>query len=281
LSNANRKEDEEFFRFFETSAGPDPYLAHEKSKPRCTTLPCAVGFFALGMKRLRLSGLLACLVFFTRPGCAEQPPLAEKIQDISPDKKFAMRIRYDAEAYRKMFPENWDAGKASAALQRGIKEEYFSATIKAIELISLPQKLVVAELPWDGNADQTSLTWSRDSKWCAFYASTARWGLTWVYHLRGDQFIPVSENEKPGVNVEGDARGTWATPLEIDGDGRDVRREWLQPMRWIKPGVLLLEQSPIFRGADSGEATYRFTAKFDEKTGKFQIISQKKVPSKE
>ena len=140
---------------------------------------------------------------------AQESGLAEKIRDISPDKKFAMRIRYDAEAYRKMFPENWDAGNASAALQRGIKQEYFSAVVKAIELVSLPQKLVVAELPWDGSADQTSLTWSRDSKWCAFYASTSRWGLTWIYHLRGDKFVPVSEYVQPGVNAQGDAQGKW------------------------------------------------------------------------
>jgi hypothetical protein len=43
----------------------------------------------------------------------------------------------------------------------------------------------------------------------------------------------------------------------------------------------LLEQFDIFRGGDSGEATYQFTAKFDEKTGKFQISSKKKIPSKE
>jgi hypothetical protein len=37
----------------------------------------------------------------------------------------------------------------------------------------------------------------------------------------------------------------------------------------------------LFRGADAGEATYRFTAAFDEKADKFRIISKKKVPSKE
>src|SRR6059058_2833981 len=117
----------------------------------------------LAMKTLRLSGLLAGLLILAQASYAQEPALAEKIQNISPDKKFAMRIRYDAEMYRKMFPaEKSDAGKASA------------------------------ELPWDGTAEQTSLTWSRDSKWCAFYASTARRGLTWVYHLRGDKFIPVS-----------------------------------------------------------------------------------------
>ncbi len=239
-------------------------------------------FFAIGsVKMLGLLGLLAWLLILVQRSNAEEPALAEKIHDVSPNKKFAMRISYDAEMYKKMFPaEKADARKTSSALQRGIEEEYFSATIKAIELVSLPDKLVVTELPWDGSAERTSLTWSRDSKWCAFYASTSRWGLTWVYHLRGDKIAPVDENVQPGDEVEGGARGTWGTPLEIEVEG-DVRREWLKPIRWVKPGVLLLEQSLIFRGDDAGEATYRFTASFDEKTGKFGIISKKKISSKE
>ncbi len=232
-------------------------------------------------KALRLSAVLASLLILAPPVHAQESVLAQKISDISPSKKFAMRISYDAEMYKKMFPaEKGDAAKPSTALERGIKEQYFFATIKAIELVSLPEKVVVAELPWDGSAENLSLAWSPDSRWCAFYASTARWGLTWVYHLRGDQFVPVSENEQPGADVEGNVRGTWATPLEIDVKG-DVRREWLKPISWVKAGVLLLEQSVIFRGADAGEATYRLTAAFDEKTGKFQIISKKKVPSKD
>jgi hypothetical protein len=43
----------------------------------------------------------------------------------------------------------------------------------------------------------------------------------------------------------------------------------------------LVEQFDIFRGGNSEDATYQFTAKFEEKTGKFQITSKKKVPSKE
>jgi hypothetical protein len=241
----------------------------------------------------RIIGFAYLLLILTRLSYAQEPPtpvqqretpgpaLAEKIRDISPGKKFAMRISYDAEAYQKMFPaEESDAGKGSAALERGIKEEYFSTTIKAIELVSLPEKAVMAELPWDGGAEQTSLAWSGDSKWCAFYAQTARWGLTWVYHLRGDKFVPLSESAQSEADVEGDEHGTWMAPLEIEVEG-DVRREWLKPVRWVKPGVLLLEQSIIFRAADAGEATYRLTAAFDEKTGKFRIISKKKVPSKE
>jgi hypothetical protein len=199
--------------------------------------------------------------------------LAAKIRDISPNKKFAMRISYDADTYRKMFPTESAAG----TLQRALEEEYFAVTVKGIDLISLPEKLAVGELPWDGSAEHFNLVWSQDSKWCAFYANTARWGLTWVYHLRRDKFVPLSEKVQQDTKVEPDAGGTWTTPLEIDVEG-DVRREWLKPIRWIKPGVLLLEQSVIFRGADAGEATYRLTASFDEKTGKFQIVSKKKVP---
>jgi len=232
-------------------------------------------------KALRLSAVLASLVILALPVHAQESVLTQKISDISPNKKFAMRISYDAEMYKKMFPaEKGDAAKPSTALERGIKEQYFFATIKAVALVSLPEKAVVAELPWDGSAEQLKLVWSPDSKWCAVYAETSRWGLTWVYHLRGDQFVPVSEDEQPGADVEGNVRGTWATPLEIGGED-DVRREWLKPIRWVKAGVLLLEQSVIFRGADAGEATYRLTAAFEEKTGKFQILSKKEVPSKE
>ena len=240
-------------------------------------LAVSIRIYLTKVKMPQLAGLLTYLLILTRPSSAEESALAEKISDISPDNKFAMRISYDAEMYKKMFPaDKNDAEKTSSTLQRGIEDQYFFQTIRAIELVSLPGKLVVAELPWDGSAEQTSLTWSRDSKWCAFYASTARWGLSWVYHLPRDKFVPVGENVQP----EGEGHGTWVTPLEVNVES-DVRREWLKPIRWVKPGLLLLEQSVIFRNADAGEATYRLTASFDEKTGKFRVISKKKVPSKE
>jgi hypothetical protein len=115
---------------------------------------------------------LCWLVAISEPISAQNPALAEKIRDVSPDKKFAMQISYDAAMYQQIFP---DAGKTSFTLQRNIQEEYFSDTIKAVELVSLPKKVVVADLPWDGSPNQTRLIWSRDSKWCAFYAETPRW----------------------------------------------------------------------------------------------------------
>ena len=82
------------------------------------------------MKTLRLSGLLASLLILTRASYAEESALAEKIRDISPDKKFAMRISYDAEMYRQMFPEEkTKAKKSSSTLQEGIKAEYFPVTM--------------------------------------------------------------------------------------------------------------------------------------------------------
>jgi hypothetical protein len=39
MTNADPKEHEEFFRFFETNAALDPYLAYQKSKPQFTHYP--------------------------------------------------------------------------------------------------------------------------------------------------------------------------------------------------------------------------------------------------
>jgi hypothetical protein len=59
--------------------------------------------------------------------------LRKTISDVSPDKKFAMRIRYNAELNRQ-------ATKAENADARKI----FSQPIKAIQLVSLPDKSVMA-----------------------------------------------------------------------------------------------------------------------------------------
>ena len=79
---------------------------------------------------------------------------------------------------------------------------------------------------------------------------------TYVYHRSGEEFAKL-ETES----------------LRVDAKG-DVRNEYVCPFRWVKPGVLLLKQFDIFRGGNSQDATYQFTAKFDEKTGKFQVASK-------
>jgi hypothetical protein len=190
------------------------------------------------VKTLRLSGLLACLLILTQPIAAQESALAEKIRDISPDKKFAMRIRYDAEENKTMIED-----------RNGDPHTIFPEAIKAVDLVSLTSKEVVANLAEaDSYMGGVSLVWSQDSNWCAYYSmSGIRVGETYVYNRDGEDFHKF-ETEGLQVDVKG-----------------DVKNDYARPIRWLKPGVLVLEEFAIFRGGE-GSATYRFTASFDEKT---------------
>jgi hypothetical protein len=194
---------------------------------------------------LVLLGLVGCLIVVTQPICAQESAKFEKIRDTSPDGKFAVRILCSSE------PEDPDH------IDRDV--------ITAVELVSLPSKKTVTTLleNSEGIAGFERAVWSQDSNWFAVCLSTGvRVSDTSVYHRSGENFADFKTDE-----------------LRVDAKG-DVRNEYVRPIRWVKPGVLLLQQFDIFRGG-SGDATYRFTVKFDEKTGKFQIISKKKLPSKE
>ncbi len=97
-----------------------------------------------------------------------------------------------------------------------------------------------------------------------------------------EKIADVSPDGKFGVRISriGEFTQLETESLRVNAKG-DVRNEYVNPIRWVKPGVLLLEQFDIFRGGNGEDATYGFTARFDEKTGKFRIISKKKIPSKE
>ena len=199
--------------------------------------------------------LLGFLAVLAHSVGAQESVSDEKIRDVSPDKKFAMRIRYDAETNKQLI----EGEKANA-------EKIFSETIKAIDLVSLPSKQVVAnllpdeELGGGSNYDDITLVWSPDSKWCAFYWNFPRVGYTTVYRQRGEKFVELNKPEDLKVDVKG-----------------DVRNEYIRPLRWTKPGVLVLEQLSIFRGGEIDDAKFQFTASFDEKSGKFRVISKKKL----
>ncbi len=194
------------------------------------------------LKTLGLSGLLACFLILIRPSYAQESAKFEKIRDISPDKKFAVRVLCDSEPED---PENIDP-----------------TSVRAVEIVSQPAKEVVGTLAIELIYDGFHLVWSSDSKWCAFYSmSGTRVGDTNVYHLQGDKFVMLSTEE---MNVD---------------PGGDPRNQYIEPMRWVKPGTLLLKQFTIFRGG-AGDSTIQFTVRFDE-SGKFHVISKKKVPSKE
>ncbi|PYJ09727.1 MAG: hypothetical protein DMF06_08965 [Verrucomicrobia bacterium] len=185
-----------------------------------------------------ISRLLLCLlicVFSSLLVRAEESANWEKITALSPDKKFAMRIVCDSKPDD---PEKIDAG-----------------SVKAVQIVSLPGKEVVSSLS-AGEYDGFRLIWSSDSKWCAFYSmSGPRVGDTSVYRLQGDKFVML-EAEQMSVEVKGDARN-----------------QYIEPVRWLKPGTLVLKQFTIFRGG--GDSTVQFTVRFDD-SGKFHVISQKK-----
>lgn len=69
------------------------------------------------------------------------------------------------------------------------------------------------------------LIWCKDSNWFAYSLSAGPRGTdTYVYHRLGDAF----------TNID-------TTDLGVDAEG-DVRNEYVKRIRWVKPGVLLLEQ---------------------------------------
>jgi len=196
-----------------------------------------------GLKTLRLSALAVCLLILAQSITAQESANFEKIRDTSPDGQFAVRISCSSEPDD---PNNIDP-----------------SLITAVKLVSLASKKIAMDLQnYDGSA--AHVIWSKDSNWLAFSSSSGpRVSDTYVYHRSGDDFVEFKTD-----SLQADIKG-------------DVRNEYVRPIRWVKPGALLLEEYVIFRGGDGKDATYQFTARFDEKSSKFRIISKKKVPSKE
>ena len=137
--------------------------------------------------------------------------------------------------------------------------------ITGVALVSLPSKHIVIDGFTDGQEGAPTVIWSEDSKRLAFpFSEGHRITYTGVYHFSGDDFVSmVRENEELLVPVKG-----------------DVRNEYVTPLRWLKPGVLLLEQQDILRGGEDEDVYHRFTVEFGDQPGRFHVISNKKVPPK-
>lgn len=191
-----------------------------------------------------LSGvaLFAGTVFST-----EQDSLQEKISDPSPDKNFAVRTSYDA------------------AIDDGSGDEINSEAIRSVDVIAMADKKAVANLiEQEGEEAHIvgHIKWSPDSKWFAYALSQGhRVTETSVFHWKGDKFEAMDTEH---LNVPA---------------GGDPRNQYINPVRWLKPGTLLLEQFTIFFYG-KGDSTYQFTARFDE-SGKFQVGNRKKVKHKD
>jgi len=174
----------------------------------------------------------------------EEIPTAKNIRYFSPDKKFAVRIAYDPS----LLPESGDEIPPDA--------------IRKLELIAMPDEEVVLDFSEEEGGLQGKVIWSQDSRWFAYALSLGqRVTETRVCHRSGDRFEKL-KTEYLGVDP-----------------GGDVRNEYVKPLRWVKPGTLLLEQFSIFRGG-AGDARIQFTVRFDEH-GKFQVVSRKKIREKD
>src|ERR1700730_310745 len=165
----------------------------------------------------------------------------EKIADVSPDKKLGVRITCESE------PDD--------------SKRIDPDSIAAVELVALPSKKRVMELSRNYDGAPAKISWSQDSNWFALAVSEGpRVTETSVFHREGSEFEKLDTED-----------------LTVDPGG-DARNQYIEPIRWVKPGALLLKQLTIFRGG-SGDSSIQFTALFD-KTGRFRIVGKKRVSSK-
>ena len=188
--------------------------------------------------------LIAAMSFSVALASAHDTGLKEKIRDVSPGKKFAIRISFDP------------------ALDDGSGESISSDAIRSIDVVALPGKTVVGNLAAGEGSIEGKVVWSQDSKWLAYAVGEGhRVTETSAYHWKGDKFEPLTTEE-----------------MSVDPGG-DARNQYIRPLRWAKPGTLVLSQFTIFyKGA--GDSTIEFTVRFDD-NGKFHVINRKKVRSKD
>jgi hypothetical protein len=219
---------------------------------------------ALTTVRLFISVILLLLISVTSGLTAG---LSEKTRDVSPDGKFAMRIAFDSElnAQIQAHPDERRPQIDKNGDKIADPDHIASEAIKTIELVSLPKKEVAANLlPEDerGGYDLYSdirLLWSADSKWCAFSFNFPRVGYTTIYQQIADKFRELNKPEELKADVKG-----------------DVRYEYIRPVRWEKPGVLVLDQLSIFRETTGlPPTTLELTAGLDRKSGRFKILSKR------
>jgi hypothetical protein len=134
-------------------------------------------------------------------------------------------------------------------------------SITAVDLVLLPSKKRGMELSRSYDGAPARIFLAQDSKWFALSVPEGpRVTDTEVYHRGGDEFEKLDTEE-----------------MRVDAGG-DARNQYIEPIRWLKPGTLSLKQFTIFRG-DKGDSTIEFTVRFGQ-DGKFFVSNKKKVPNK-
>jgi len=172
----------------------------------------------------------------------DEPKEEEDLTHCSPDKKFCMRtvLGEGEQDIREISLVEASSGKAVAPLLPG---DDAGTTINDIRLI-----------------------WPADSQWCAFYYAHPRVGYSSVLRLVDGAFRRVDGVEE--------LRTTAADNIP----DASVRNEYVRPVRWLKPGTLLLEQISAYR-SKSGTAPagrWALTARYDAKADRFKIVGTRK-----
>jgi hypothetical protein len=203
------------------------------------------------MKTLTLVLLTWCVAAGMLAAEDEPKTLAEKIVDISPDGKFGMRLKFDQELNEKMIANESNSDPGSHGVH--------SHTIEEIALVAVATGEVLAKLmPEDEFGtffNGVSLLWSSDSKWFAYSYAHPRFSYTTVYRRDGEKFRLLADTQKLLRKHKG-----------------DVRNEYLNPEKWIQPGVLQLTQEAVLRGGEGDGYSSNFTVAFTL-SGKFKVIA--------
>ena len=199
---------------------------------------------------------LAAFILIAKSVCGEDQALGEKIRDVSPDQKFALRISYDEKENERLAAElKNDPG------EHRLSDGMFSRAVTEIDLVSLPAKEKLVELYNPGlgmNFGDITLLWSADSRWFAFYVTQLGTGDTQVYNEQDGKFVKVNSND-----VHAKFKG-------------DFRHEWIRPTKWVKPGMLIIEDEATGNG---GHVKFEVTVSIDAK-GIVHVINQKKLTLK-
>jgi len=210
------------------------------------------------MTRFRIAAALFLVLASATSSRADD--FAQKIRDISPDGQFAMLVSYDEELNQEFMGSD----------DKGDPDKIAPEAMKQVDIVALPSKKIVMNLlsveALDGNTN-IALIWSPDSKWFALYFGHTRTGDTEVYRRSGDEFILALQTDDAQIHSEKGLKDAV------------VKNEYVRPIRWTKPGVLVLRHHMIFRG-DKGDAAFELTAGVDPKSGKFLILARKRIRSK-
>jgi len=209
------------------------------------------------MTRYPIAAALFLVLAPATPSRADD--FAQRIRHISPDGQFAMLVSYDEELNKEFVGSEMDT-----------PDKIAPEAMKQVDLVALPSKKIVTNLrdveALDGNTN-IALIWSPDSKWFAFYSGHTRTGDTEVYRRSGSEFVLALQTDDAQLKSEKGLKGAV------------VKNDYVRPIRWTKPGILILRHHMIFRG-DKGDATFELTAGVDPKSDKFLILARKRIRSK-